>query len=158
RPAPFYRARPPRRHVAVFVILPLPYAALAIREVRVRTESVARAAIAAAVVAVIGVSMWGKRTDLIDFAHSSMVTYCVYGPSCSEGMAEYLLKNPPVGRGFNFYDWGGFLIGRGIQTKLFTDGRMTSGSGATIRRWRTTGPSMSTTTWMPSQGTTSTGS
>ena len=120
----FYMGVTSRRHVAVFVILTLPYAALAIREVRVRTESVARAAIAAAVVAVIGVSMWGKRTDLIDFAHSSMVTYCVYGPSCSEGMAEYLLKNPPVGRGFNFYDWGGFLIGRGVQTKLFIDGRM----------------------------------
>jgi hypothetical protein len=68
--------------------------------------------------------MWDKRAELTDFIHSSMVTYCVYGPSCSEGMAQYLLKNPPVGKGFNFYDWGGFLIGRGVQTKLFIDGRM----------------------------------
>ena len=121
----FYMGVTSRRHVAVFVVLTLPYVALAIREMRIRIEGFARTAAAAAVVvAVIGWSMWGKQVDLTDFAHSSMVTYCVYGPSCSDGMAQYLLKNPPVGKGFNFYDWGGFLIGRGIQTKLFIDGRM----------------------------------
>ena len=121
----FYMGVNSRRHVAVFVVLTLPYAALAIREVRIRVEGLARtAAGAAVVVAVIGLSMWDKRAELTDFAHSSMVTYCVYGPSCSEGMAQYLLKNPPDGKGFNFYDWGGFLIGRGVQTKLYIDGRM----------------------------------
>jgi len=121
----FYMGVSSRRHVAVFVVLTLPYAALAIREVRIRVEGLARSAVAAAVVvAVIALSMWDKRAEVTDFAHSSMVTYCVYGSGCSEGMAQYLLKNPPVGKGFNFYDWGGFLIGRGVQTKLFIDGRM----------------------------------
>jgi hypothetical protein len=51
--------------------------------------------------------------------------YCYNSSLCSPGLADFLLKNPPVGKGFNFYDWGGFLIGRGINAKLFIDGRMT---------------------------------
>jgi hypothetical protein len=39
-------------------------------------------------------------------------------------VTEFLLKHPPVGRGFTFYDWGGHLIGRGVQAKLYIDGRM----------------------------------
>lgn len=50
--------------------------------------------------------------------------YCKYSTNCSVDMAEFLLKNPPKGKGLNFYDWGGFLIGYGINTKLFIDGRM----------------------------------
>ena len=44
------------------------------------------------------ISLHVGQANRPDHAHSSVVTYCIYGPSCSEGMAEYLLKNPPVGR------------------------------------------------------------
>jgi hypothetical protein len=121
----FYMAATTRRHVAVFVVLSLPLVALVLRDVRFRMEGVARTSAAAAViVAIIGITAYHKREDLQDFAHSSMYTYCRYGSQCSEGLAQFLLKHPPVGRGFNFYDWGGFLIGRGVPTKLFIDGRM----------------------------------
>src|SRR5262249_4580589 len=121
----FYMGVSSRRHVAVFVVLTLPYAALAIREVRIRVEGLARTVAAAAVVvAVIALSMWEKRIELRDFAYSSMAPCCAYGSNGPEGRAQSLPKTPPVGKGFNFYDWGGFLIGRGVQTKLFIDGRM----------------------------------
>jgi hypothetical protein len=121
----FYMAATTRRHVAVFVVLSLPLVALVLRDVRFRMEEVARTSAAAAViVAIIGITAYHKREELQDFAHSSMYTYCRYGSQCSEGLAQFLLKHPPMGRGFNFYDWGGFLIGRGVPTKLFIDGRM----------------------------------
>ncbi|MCL4363991.1 hypothetical protein M1328_02005 [Patescibacteria group bacterium] len=50
--------------------------------------------------------------------------YCYWSTHCSEKLTRYLLKNPPVGNGFNFFDWGGYLIGRGIKSLYFVDGRM----------------------------------
>lgn len=35
-----------------------------------------------------------------------------------------MIDHPPVGKGFDFYDWGGYLIGKGVPAKLFVDGRM----------------------------------
>jgi hypothetical protein len=121
----FYMAVSSRRHVAVFVTLTLPFVALAIQEFRIRIAGAARQRAAMAVViAIVAVGVFEKRTELKDFLHSSMYTYCTYGSQCSEDLARFLLRNPPVGRGFNFYDWGGFLIGRGVPAKLFIDGRM----------------------------------
>ena len=121
----FYMAATTRRHVAVFVVLTLPFFASVIKDVRLRIEGVARTSAAMAlIVAIIGVGIYEKRNELRDFAHSSMDTYCSYGPHCSESLAQFLLRHPPEGRGFNFYDWGGFLIGRGVPAKLFIDGRM----------------------------------
>jgi hypothetical protein len=50
--------------------------------------------------------------------------YCDFGSQCSPKLAEYVLENPPEGRGFNYYDWGGYLIGKGFPSPLFIDGRM----------------------------------
>jgi hypothetical protein len=123
--ATFYMAATTRRHVAVFMVLTLPFVAEVIKGLRVRVEGVVRTSVAmAAIVLVLGLIVFERRPQLRDFARNSMDTYCSYGPQCSEGLAQYLLQHPPVGRGFNFYDWGGFLIGRGVQTKLFIDGRM----------------------------------
>src|SRR5262249_7776286 len=92
----FYMGVSSRRHVAVFVVLTLPYAALAIREVRVRVEGLARTAAAAAVVvAVIALSMWEKRAGLTDFTHSSMGTYCAYGSRCSAAVPPSPPTHPP---------------------------------------------------------------
>ena len=50
--------------------------------------------------------------------------YCTFGPNCSPGLATYLRIHPPVGNGFNMYDWGGYLIGKDVPVQLFIDGRM----------------------------------
>ena len=121
----FYMAATSRRHVAVFVVLTLPVAASVIKDLRFRVTGVARTgAVVAVVIALFGFTVWERRGDYYNLLHSSMQTYCSYGPQCSEGVTEFLLKHPPVGRGFTFYDWGGHLIGRGVQAKLYIDGRM----------------------------------
>jgi hypothetical protein len=50
--------------------------------------------------------------------------YCYFASGCSPIAVNYLVSHPPKGKGFNFYNWGGYLIGKNIQTKLFIDGRM----------------------------------
>jgi hypothetical protein len=121
----FYMAASSRRHVAVFVVLSLPVVASVIKDLRFRRAGVApAAAVVALVIAIFGVTVWERRGDYYNLLHSSMQTYCSYGPQCSEGLTEFLLQHPPVGRGFTFYDWGGHLIGRGVQAKLYIDGRM----------------------------------
>jgi hypothetical protein len=49
------------------------------------------------------------------------------------GAVEYLKKNPPKGRLFTEYGWGGYLIWKLPEEKEFIDGRMPS--------WRWTAPS-----------------
>ena len=121
----FYMAVSSRRHVAVFVVLTLPIVALVIKDVRFRVGQVVRVgAVVAVIMALFGFTMWERRGDYYNLLHPSMHTYCLYGPHCSEGVTEYLLQHPPGGRGFNFYDWGGHLIGRGVRAKLYIDGRM----------------------------------
>ena len=122
----FYMAATTRRHVAVFVVLTLPVVASVIKDLRFRVAGVARtSAVLAVMVATFGFIVFERRAEYRDLLHSSMRTYCQYGPGCSEGLTEFLLQHPPVGRGFNFYDWGGHMIGRGVQAKLYIDGRMT---------------------------------
>ena len=123
--ATFYMAATTRRHVAVFVVLTIPIVAAVIKNLRFSIRRATQTSVAVAVIiAVIAFVGYSKRNGLWAVAHSSMYTYCDYGPNCSENLARKLLREPPVGRGFNFYDWGGFLIGRGIKTQLFIDGRM----------------------------------
>jgi hypothetical protein len=50
--------------------------------------------------------------------------YCKYSGVCSIVLFDYLKHNSPIGRGFNFYDMGGSLIGANFPAKLFIDGRM----------------------------------
>jgi hypothetical protein len=114
-----------RRHVAVFVVLTFPVVASVINNLRFRVAGAVRTtAVAALMIAIFGNVVWERRADYYNLLHSSMQTYCTYGPQCSEGLTEFLLQHPPVGRGFTFYDWGGHLIGRGVQAKLYIDGRM----------------------------------
>ncbi len=114
-----------RRHVAVFVVLTFPIFASVIKDLRFRVAGMLRtSAVFAVVIALFGFTVWERRGDYYNLLHSSMQTYCWYGPQCSEGLTEFLLRHPPVGRGFTFYDWGGYLIGRGVPAKLYIDGRM----------------------------------
>jgi len=121
----FYMGVSSRRHVAVFVVLTLPIVAWVVANLRFRVVGLARvSAVMAVVIAFFGFAVWERRVDYRDLLNPTRDTYCAYGPLCSEGLADYLLKYPPVGRGFTFYDWGGHLIGRGVNTKLYIDGRM----------------------------------
>jgi hypothetical protein len=121
----FYLAVSSRRHVPVFLVLTLPFAALTITNVRLRVEGLARTSLAFAVmIAAFGMAVFEKRGDFQDLWRNPTHAYCSHGMRCSEGLVGYLVAHPPAGHGFNFYDWGGYLIGNGVKTKLFIDGRM----------------------------------
>jgi hypothetical protein len=121
----FYLAVSSRRHVPVFMVLTFPFAALVLQDVRLRVEGFSRRSLAFVLILVtFGVAVFERRTEFYDLWRTSMHTYCWYGPHCSEGMTKYLLQHPPVGHGFNFYDWGGYMIGMGVKTQVFIDGRM----------------------------------
>lgn len=59
--------------------------------------------------------------QIINFSWSS---YCQTLDSCSEEITQLMLKDPPKGNGYNFYDYGGYLSWRVPQVKTFLDGRM----------------------------------
>lgn len=73
---------------------------------------------------VIGIAVF-DRIPSIHFQNYSMKEYCEFGSHCSPSILAILKVVPPNGRGFNFYDWGGFLVGGGIQQKIFLYGAMT---------------------------------
>lgn len=64
------------------------------------------------------------RLPSFNFYRYSEYDYCYLASRCSPDLVTYLTHNPPVGFGLNFYDWGGYLIGRQVPFKLFVDGRM----------------------------------
>lgn len=121
----FYMAFGARRYNATYVVATLPLAALILADFKFKLENF-RATTFIFIIALF------VSFEIAIFRHipqyqifsQSIETYCSFGSSCSEGLTKYLLENPPQGRGFNLYDWGGYLIGRGVKAKFFIDGRM----------------------------------
>jgi hypothetical protein len=115
-----------RRYIAVFMVGTLPFAAMILKRVSLPRERYKIAALGAVALVALAleIGVLHRFADRQQFLTHSMASYCAYGPRCSEGLTRYLLDHPPRGRGFNVYDWGGYLIGRGVNAKLFIDGRM----------------------------------
>jgi hypothetical protein len=121
----FYLAVTSRRHVPVFMVVTLPFAATVLGGARLRIEGKVRTSLVfGLLIAACVVSLSERQAEFRDLWRSPARVYCSYGMRCSEGLTEYLIRQPPVGRGFNFYDWGGYLIGIGLKSKVFIDGRM----------------------------------
>ncbi len=51
-------------------------------------------------------------------------TYCQFQNACSEEITLLMRTTPPMGTGFNPYNYGGYLSWRVPEVKTFTDGRM----------------------------------
>jgi len=64
-----------------------------------------------------------NRYSSDDLYHYSETDFANNLSSCSLNAVNYLLSHPPKGKGFNFYDWGGYLIGKGLPAKIYIDGR-----------------------------------
>jgi hypothetical protein len=114
------------RHGPVFAVVTLPLAALALKDAVAAWRPLrwkAGAAVLGLVVIVAAAATPAKMVQWRLVQESSFAAYATWG-TCPEGLAAFLERHPPRGRGFNFYDWGGFLIGRGVQSPLFIDGRM----------------------------------
>ena len=120
-----YYALTARRYVSVYAVATLPMVALFLQDLNLRLDKYKVSAFIFLICCVIGLEIGLFRripnNHLFTYTFND---YCNFGSGCSEEMVSYLKKNPPKGRGFNFYDWGGYLIGRGFPAKLFIDGRM----------------------------------
>lgn len=121
----FFLALGARRYVAIFMVVNLGFIALYFQNLNLNFERFRTASlfmIVALLIALqIGVHNRVVTKNLFTYNYSD---YCMFGSSCSEKFMQYAASHPPQGKGFNFYDWGGYLIGRGFPTKLFIDGRM----------------------------------
>jgi hypothetical protein len=115
-----------RRYIPVYMVGTLPFAAMMIQDVSLPRgrHKITALGVVALVALALEIGVLHRFADRRQFLEYSMASYCAYGPRCSEGLTRYLLDHPPRGRGFNAYDWGGYLIGRGVNARLFIDGRM----------------------------------
>ncbi len=121
----FYLALKSRRYMGPLMVTTLPVSALILKDLNLKLANFKATAFVFLVSVIIAIEI-GIFTR-IPMYHLNSYTdydYCNFGPGCSVKMTEYLLSHPPSGRGLNFYDWGGYLIGKGVPAKLFIDGRM----------------------------------
>jgi len=121
-----YLAFGARRDVAIYMVGTLPFAAMIIKDVPLRRGGYKMAALGlvALIALALEIEVFHRFREFGRFVNYSMDDYCVHGPRFSVDLTRHLLDHPPRGRGFNVYDWGGYLIGRGVNAKLFIDGRM----------------------------------
>jgi hypothetical protein len=114
-----------RRYESMLIAASLPFVAMTLSNLTFDFEKYKLTKILSTLALIIliwiGLFVRMPKFNLLNYSFSD---YCYNGSECSPGLADFLIKNPPVGRGFNYYDWGGFLIGRGVKAKLFIDGRM----------------------------------
>jgi len=121
----FYLAFGARRYDATYVVATLPFAAIILKDFKFKLENYRTTAFIFIIAVAVSLEIaFFRRIPQYQIFSQSIETYCNHGSNCSEGLTGYLKDNPPQGRGFNFYDWGGYLIGRGVPAKLFIDGRM----------------------------------
>jgi hypothetical protein len=112
------------RYIAPFLATSLPILALFLQEIKISWDRYKMISLLLLLSLVISLEIGWQRIGEFDLLKYSYTDYCRFATRCSEKMIDYLTKNPPQGRGLNFYDWGGYLIGRGVPMKLFIDGRM----------------------------------
>jgi hypothetical protein len=114
-----------RRNMSVFVIATLPLLLGYLEKVRSvidRSKSINWILLVLACITIEYTVF--TRLPGFHFYRYTEADYCQFGSGCSLGLTDYLITHPPVGRGFNTYDWGGYFIGKDIKARLFIDGRM----------------------------------
>lgn len=119
----FYLSLTSKRYTAIFVIATIPVFALMLSESQKILSRFNSAKFIFLILLIAGFEIVLPTLSSEKLFGYSYYDYC-NNAGCSEKLTQFILKNPPKGHGFNIYNWGGYLIGRGIKTKLFIDGRM----------------------------------
>lgn len=114
-----------RRYVSPYVAVTIPMVAFLLKSIPLHLEKYKATTFLFLLACVIGLQIGiFKRIPNFHLLNYTFNDYCFFGSGCSEKLVGYLKEHPPKGYGLNFYDWGGYLIGRGVPAKLFIDGRM----------------------------------
>lgn len=112
------------RYIGPLISVSLPIMALFLQDIRISLEKYKMFNLMIGIILIISLQLSWNRVKEFNLLSYNFKDYCQWSTRCSEKMARYLFDNPPKGKGFNFYDGAGYLIGRGIPLKLFIDGRM----------------------------------
>ncbi len=114
-----------RRFLPVFLIVTIPILCSYLEDVKLKLDKYKIENILFIIIFIICLefNVYNRFTSYNLYNYSEK-DYCKFSSGCSPLMASYLLSNPPSGKGFNFYDWGGYFIGKGEPFKIFVDGRM----------------------------------
>jgi len=114
-----------RRYLSILAIVTLPVASEIIQNLNFKPEKFRSYLFLSflAILVLIEFNLF-SRLPGFNFYKYNEYNYCFYSSGCSSPVAEYLKKHPPKGNGFNFYNTGGYYIGKDIPAKLFIDGRM----------------------------------
>jgi len=121
----FYPTINARRYLPIFAVVTLPALGIWLEDLKLDLEKFKLTPYLTVIVLMAG-TMYNLLARYVDYGlyTYSESKYCYHASGCSPAMADYLIKHPLKGKGFNFYDWGGYYIGKGIPEKLFIDGRM----------------------------------
>ncbi len=112
------------RNMAVFVLLSIPLIIKLYRPITLKiTASKIYLTIFPLVLLMVLTSLFFRLWPL-NLLNYSWDDYCRFSTHCSVQSVQYLKSHPPKGQGFNFYDWGGFMIWQIPEVKPFIDGRM----------------------------------
>lgn len=107
------------RNMSVFMILSIPLIIKIYRPLEIKLPPSIWKLITMAVLISLVFRLWP-----LNLQNYSWKDYCRFSTHCSVKAVQYLKANPPKGQGFNFYDWGGFMIWQIPEVKPFIDGRM----------------------------------
>jgi len=114
-----------RRFLPIFVVVTLPFLAGFIQNIKLDLSKYKILPLITIVVILISLefNLYNRFTNykLYNFTEND---FCHFASECSTKTIDYLVSHPPKGKGFTFYDIGGYLIGKNIPVKLFIDGRM----------------------------------
>lgn len=114
-----------RRFLPIFCIVTLPFLADALRNIKWDFTKLKMANYVIILIIIVGleINLFNRfiNYNLYNFTEDD---YCYFSSRCSPNVVNYLIKNPPLGKGFNFYDWGGYLVGKGLPAKIFISGLM----------------------------------
>lgn len=115
-----------RRLLPVFIITTLPFMANFLRDIewnidKYRIEKYLTILIIIVLLQFNLYTRFARNYNLYNFTEED---HCYFASGCSVKAVNYLISHPPQGKGLNFYDTGGYLIGKGISSKIFIDGRM----------------------------------
>lgn len=113
------------RFMGFFMVLSMPMLFLSLKEF---SKSLKNNKIASfgfyVLLSIVAIDLFLELPPKVRLISYSYEEYCAVSTNCSEKLIQMLLKNPPKGRGLNVYKAGGYLVGRGVTSKIFIDGQM----------------------------------
>lgn len=115
-----------QRFLPVFMIVTLPFAADFLSNIKWNPDKyrIEKYLVGLIVIVLLEFNLYTRFSHNYHIYNFTEENYCYFSSNCSVKAVNYLISHPPQGKGFNFYDVGGYLIGKGIPAKVFVDGRM----------------------------------